>query len=383
MLVEWIRHGDVGPAVEDVQRRLAEVGFACADDPGVFADTTRASVQAFQQTNGLTADGQVGDDTWYALVGASFRLGDRLLYLTKPELHGNDVRELQRRLNQLGFDCGFEDGVYGESTASAIRDFQLNVGMAVDGIAGSHTFATMSSLYRSHQRSSVSIVRERQALRQPGRRHLAGARIMIDPARSVLDPGPVGISGANEHELTWQIASRVDGRLTALGAHVVLSRGPRSGPTPSERARHANAELVDIIVSIRLNSSPSTTARGVAGYHFGTETFVSERGRALANLAVDEIRAATRSAHCRVHPSTSALLRESRAPAAIIEAGFLSHPNEGRLLASSDGQRHIADALVTGIVKYVTTGAAVATDDRLNARPSMAVTSANPLARSE
>lgn len=229
--------------------------------------------------------------------------------------------------------------------------------MEVDGITGPRTVASMTSLYRSHQRASVSMVRERQALQRPGRRHLAGARIMIDPARSVADPGPVGIAGANEHQLTWQIAAQVDGRLTALGTHVVLSRGPRSSPTPSQRARHANAELVDVIVSIHLNASASAAARGVAGYHFGTDTFVSERGRALANLAVDEIAAATSSAHCRVHPSTSALLRESRAPAAIIEAGFLSHPEEGRLLASRAGQRLIADALVTGIVTYITGGA--------------------------
>jgi len=359
--VEWIRYGDVGPAVEDVQRRLAEVGFACADDPGVFGDSTQSAVRAFQQSNGLTADGSVGDDTWYALVGASFRLGDRLLYPTQPPLHGNDVRELQRRLNLLGFDCGFDDGVYGDHTADAVRDFQLNVGMAVDGIAGRETFAQISSLHRHHQQASVSMVRERQALQRPGRRHLAGARIMVDPAHSVTDPGFQTSDGTPEHDITWHIASRVDGRLTAQGAHVVLSRGPRSSPSVSDRARHANTELVDLILSIHLNADRSPSAQGAAAYHFGTDTFVSERGRALAELAVDGIVATTGTAHCRVHASTSALLRESRAPAVIVEVGFVTHPQEGRFLASPEGQRSIADALVDAVVTYITAGASAAT----------------------
>ncbi|MEX2562501.1 MAG: peptidoglycan-binding protein [Nitriliruptoraceae bacterium] len=359
--MEWIRYGDAGPAVEDVQRRLAEVGLACADDSGVFGDSTRSAVRAFQQSNGLTADGDVGDDTWYALVGASFRLGDRLLYPTQPPLHGHDVQELQRRLNLLGFDCGFDDGVYGDHTADAVRDFQLNVGMAVDGIAGPQTCAQVSSLHRHHQQASVSMVRERQALQRPGRGHLAGARIMVDPAHSVTDPGFQTLDGTAEHDIAWRIASRVDGRLTALGAHVVFSRGPRSSPSASARARHANTELVDLILSIHLNADRSPHARGAAAYYFGTDTFISERGRALAELAVDGIVATTGTAHCRVHPSTSALLRESRAPAVIVEVGFATHPEDGHLLTSSEGQRCIADALVDAVVAYITAGASAAT----------------------
>lgn len=329
----------------------------CPDEPGVFGDHTRAAVRTFQQTSGLTADGHVGEDTWFALVGASFRLGDRLLYVAQPAMHGHDVRELQRRLDRLGFDCGFDDGVYDERTEAAVREFQLNVGMEVDGIAGPQTFALLGNLHRHHQQASVSMVRERQALKDTGRGHLAGTRIMIDPAHSVDDPGERGVTGLYEHELTWNIAARVHGRLTALGAHVVLSRGPRSSPTPSQRARHANLELVEMIVSIHLNASVSDRAQGVAGYHFGTDAFVSERGRALADLAVDQIVAATGSPHCRVHSSTAALLRESRAPAAVIEAGFMTHPIEGRRLASTDGQRAIADAVVDAIATYVTDGA--------------------------
>lgn len=49
---------------------------------------------------------------------------NRVLYETTPPLKGEDVRELQNRLQQLGFYTGRCDGVYDSTTATAVRDFQ-------------------------------------------------------------------------------------------------------------------------------------------------------------------------------------------------------------------------------------------------------------------
>ncbi len=350
-----IRHGQVGTEVEDVQRRLAGLDLPCDDEPGEFGDATRAAVRTFQQQRGLVADGIVGDDTWHALVGASYRLGDRLLYATLPPLHGDDVRDLQRRLNRLGFDSGYDDGLFEARTEAALRDFQLNVGMTVDGIAGPQTIDLLGRLHRQHQASPAFVVHERDRLRRERRHSLAGARVMIDPAHGVDHPGTVALDGTPEHEITWAIATLVQGRLAALGAHVVFSRGPRTTPSPSQRARYANVEDVEAILSIHVNGDPSPEARGVAGHHFGTDAHVSEQGRTLARLAVDAIVATTGSPHCRVHPSTTALLRESRAPAAIVEVGFATNPDESALLTSRAGQRDVARACVDALSTYLLT----------------------------
>ncbi len=352
--MELIRVGQVGSAVEDVQRRLADLGYTCAeDDVGVFAEGTRAAVRAFQQARGLQTDGIVGEDTWGSLVAASYRLGDRMLYVTRPLLQGDDISELQRRLNRLGFDCGYDDGIYGRQTFDAVREFQLNVGLDVDGIVGSDTIDVITRLHRQHQAAPAYVAREREQLRHRQRTSLAGARVMVDPAHGPSDPGALSPDGVPEHEVTWSIASLVEGRLAALGAHVVLGRGPTTTPTPSERAAHANREDVEAILSIHVNEAPSPVARGAAGYHFGTDGYVSERGRSLADLAVDGIVAVTSTAHCRVHPAASALLRESRAPAVIVEVGFLSHPEEGRDLTTSEHQRLIAGELAEAVVGFL------------------------------
>jgi len=352
--VEQIRTGHVGSAVEDVQRRLADLGFPCAeDDAGVFGEHTRSAVRAFQQYRGLPADGVVGEDTWRSLVAASYRLGDRMLYITRPLLHGDDIRELQRRLNRLGFDCGYDDGLYGTQTFEAVREFQLNVGLNVDGIAGPHSFDVLTRLHRQHQAAPAYVAREREHLRRRQRSSLAGARIMIDPAHGPDHQGAVSPDGVPEHEITWSLASLVEGRLSAFGAYVVLGRGPSTTPTPSERAAHANTEDVEAILSIHVDSAPSIHARGAAAYHFGTDGYVSERGRSLAERAVDGIVAATGTAHCRVHPATTALLRESRPPAVIVEVGFLSHPEEGRALTTREYQQLIAGELVDAMVSFL------------------------------
>ena len=109
------RVGDQGEPVRDIQDRLSLLGFGCGPDtPGEYGKATAGAVATFQRSRGLSADGIVGPDTWRVLYEAGYVLGDRLLYLRRPMLRGEDVAELQRRLNSLGFDAGKVDGIFGQ-----------------------------------------------------------------------------------------------------------------------------------------------------------------------------------------------------------------------------------------------------------------------------
>src|SRR5205085_7699443 len=107
-----------------------------AGSPSVITDeydaSLEAAVRAFQDQRGLRVDGICGPETWGALIESGFELGDRLLYLSGPMLRGDDVEELQRRLNVLGFDAGREDGILGPETETALRQFQRNAGTTSD-----------------------------------------------------------------------------------------------------------------------------------------------------------------------------------------------------------------------------------------------------------
>ena len=106
---------------------------------GLYCAGTESAIRAFQQARGLPIDGLCDQITWAALVEASWRRGDRLLFLTSPNMRGDDIADLQARLGRIGFDCGRVDGIFGPRTARALEDFQNNAGLLADGTCGAGT----------------------------------------------------------------------------------------------------------------------------------------------------------------------------------------------------------------------------------------------------
>ena len=71
------------------------------------------------------------------------QFGCRTLYWG---LQGEDVRILQSKLESLGYQVGPIDGIFGPKTEQAVRQFQMNNGLLVDGVVGEQTFAALESL---------------------------------------------------------------------------------------------------------------------------------------------------------------------------------------------------------------------------------------------
>ena len=59
---------------------------------------------------------------------------------------GEEVQSMQEALNQLGYDCGTADGIFGTKTEEAVRAFQADNGLVVDGVAGKNTLAALHNL---------------------------------------------------------------------------------------------------------------------------------------------------------------------------------------------------------------------------------------------
>lgn len=349
-----MRRGDTGPQVRDVQQRLEDLGSVIGDPPGTFGAATQAAVRAFQQGRGLFADGTVGSDTWRSLTEAGVRLGDRLLYRSSPPMRGDDIRELQDRLDRLGLDVGPSDGIYGPETEAAVLEFQTMQGLRPDGQAGAVAIEALRRVGRAHQLVSAAVVRERHRTTgaQPRPTSIQGAVVVIDPGNSPDYPGHENPDGVPEHEVTWAIALQLQGRMAAMGARAVLARGPHNSPSPSVRAALANDQGADLVVSIHANGLDSSTARGVAAYYFGNPNGLSETGRELAELIVCRLARHLPSPDCRAHPSTATLLRETSAPCVAVEVGFLTHPEEGRGLTDPGHQTRITDVLATATADW-------------------------------
>ena len=147
--MEPIREGMSGAAVGDIQDRLTSLGYEIDQhevETSTFGRSTARAVARFRLEHGIDLDQQVDTECWAALVDETYQLGDRTLYLRLPNYHGRDVRDLQTRLNILGFSCGEPDGYYGVHTEAAVKQFQETVGLLGDGMAFQDTFDAIDRL---------------------------------------------------------------------------------------------------------------------------------------------------------------------------------------------------------------------------------------------
>jgi len=356
------RRGDHGRAVVEIRsvlRSLTLLAPLAAGDAGAADEAydagTELAVRAFQQARGLTVDGMVGDETWVALDAARWRLGARSLYQSVADpLIGDDVRQLQERLLEMGYDVGRADGVYGARTARAVARFQREVGVTSDGACGPHTLDALRRLSRKVTGGAPHALREAAKLHQSGRA-LMDKTIVIDPGHGGDDPGvvvPDGLLRWTEADLVFDLASRLEGRLAAAGMRVYLTRGRTPGTAPGTRQRcdFANELGADLFISIHLDGHPNPAARGVATYHYGSDSGVTSTvGERLAGLVQREIVLRTGLGNCRTHAKTWDLLRLTRMPAVRVEAGYLTSPADRAHLVDPMFRDRIVEAVMAAV----------------------------------
>jgi N-acetylmuramoyl-L-alanine amidase len=349
--VKILRQGDRSLEVEDLQARLASLGLAIDEkETGVYGPSTEAAVREFQQTRQLEVDGIAGEATRRELDESSWVLGDRVLSLNSPPMTGDDVRDLQGKLNSLGFSAGKHDGIFGEQTVAAIQDFQQNLAIKEDGVVGAETIEALDRLRLVLRHGLGPRVRERELRRAvpPG---LLGKRIAVDPGHGGEDPGNMSPFGDSEADLAFHLAASVARRLDRSGAISILTRGPNDGPTDEERSEIANQFSADLLISIHLNAHTSEEAEGAATYFFEREGVASEPGEHLAEVMGEALVASGRN-DCRSHGRNYPLLRHTRMPALVVEPCFITNREEAKLLSDPDGIERLAEAIVEGIRRY-------------------------------
>lgn len=150
--VVLIREGVSGDQVTRLQNRLTQLGYYVANANGVCKVDDVAAIKAFQEKNGLKADGVAGYDTQLklysqaALTYTGALTGGTVESFTtlRKGMKGEAVAAMQRRLIELGYLTGAADGKFGVQTYRALQAFQRANGLDVDGIAGAKTLARLN-----------------------------------------------------------------------------------------------------------------------------------------------------------------------------------------------------------------------------------------------
>lgn len=182
--------------------------------------------------------------------------------------------------------------------------------------------------------------------------------IVIDPGHGGWDPGKT-IGYTKESEINLKIAKKLKRLINESGGKAVLTRNDNNalGRTKSSdmkaRMEIARKNNADIFVSIHLNSFSQSK-------YFGAQTFYhsgSKNGKILAESIQEQLIEILDRGNKRQAATSSSyyVLNNTDMPSVIVECGFMSNPDEYRLLLDDVYQEKIAWAIYLGINKYFET----------------------------
>ena len=143
--------GSTGAAVSALQQNLTTLGYYYGDVTGHYGNLTQQAVKKFQKAKGLTQDGVANTATLNAITSAlknaGVDVGPGTVATTLREGDkGTAVTELQTMLKKLNYYYGSVTGSFGSLTKQAVRKFQDDNKLTVDGVAGPATINKLRTL---------------------------------------------------------------------------------------------------------------------------------------------------------------------------------------------------------------------------------------------
>ena len=193
--------------------------------------------------------------------------------------------------------------------------------------------------------------------------------IVIDPGHGGIDGGTGDPKDVLEKDINLDIGSKLKKELLVEGFDVVMTREQDESledlsDINSSRYRRdldARKSIINnheplVYVSIHVNSSKSSSARGVKVYHFPS----SEEGKELAETIANSVDTylygellKDDNLSSEVLSENFYILRETKYTGVLVEAGFITNPEENRLLKDQKYKEKLAFAIKKGILEYL------------------------------
>jgi N-acetylmuramoyl-L-alanine amidase len=215
--------------------------------------------------------------------------------------------------------------------------------------------------------------------------------IVIDPGHGGKEVGAVGPKGLMEKDVTLAVARKLAAALQSrIGARVILTREDDSVVSLDQRTAIANQYGADLFLSIHMNAAVVKGAKGSETYFLSLEAsdelarraaetenasaasvttagpvadlklilwdlaqqeYLQESSR-FAQMIQEEMNAATGVGNRGVKQAPFKVLIGATMPAALVEVGFISNPEEEQKLESDAFQNLMVETLTRAIQKY-------------------------------
>ncbi len=223
--VMLLKPGVQGDEVTKLQNRLKELGYYTGEVDGQYGPGTQQAVLLFQAQHGLDEDGIAGETTRNMLYGTNAQT-----YIPTPAptetpsalnkgAEGDSVHQMQERLTELGYYTGECDGDYGPGTQQAVRLFQRQHGLEVDGAAGEITLSLLYSDKAQPMEAAPTLDPEAEPL-LVNRTHAL--------AEDYVPPYLVLLRDALPEEVVHVKGSEIEGEPTAVAALETMFRAARA-----------------------------------------------------------------------------------------------------------------------------------------------------------
>ena len=186
--------------------------------------------------------------------------------------------------------------------------------------------------------------------------------IVIDSGHGGIDPGVVGIEGLEEKGINLKIAGYLGENLREEGYKIVFTREDDRGLYEEDSSNKKRQDLENrcaliekeaplLTVSIHQNSYHQPEVRGAQVFYYQN----SEKGKLFAQIMQKRFDTVLEEENRRQAKANASyyLLTHSKPVSIIVEAGFLSNPQEAERLESEEYQDRIAWTVAMGILQYL------------------------------
>ncbi|MCM1057476.1 MAG: N-acetylmuramoyl-L-alanine amidase [Firmicutes bacterium] len=186
--------------------------------------------------------------------------------------------------------------------------------------------------------------------------------VVIDAGHGGIDPGKIGINGAQEKEINLLIAEKLKKYLEANDVRVVMTRESDEGLYDADASNKKvqdmkrRINIIDetgpqITVSIHQNSYPEEYVHGAQVFFYTGSREGQELAESVQRQLVEKVDPENKR---QVKANDSYyLLKKTGVPIIIVECGFLSNSGEAEKLCSDEYQEELAWAIHMGILQYL------------------------------
>ena len=184
--------------------------------------------------------------------------------------------------------------------------------------------------------------------------------VVIDPGHGGSDAGAIGPTGLSEKSVSLAVSLKAQQLLNSNGYHVVMTRttdvdvaapGVPDGVELQARVDKAPPDA-EIFISVHCNAFSNENANGMETFHAPTAI----QGKRLATLLNEELERFGGLNNRGVKGARFYVMTHSKCAASLIELGFITNPREEKLLASSDYQYKLAQAITNAVNRYFNQG---------------------------